>query len=322
MSKIPLPPPPGFRRIKKEFGKSKRYVYPFTDSESGYKAQLLHELFLAEEEKRWKTSKLRRIAIRLGRSRIKSCQFTPQSVRNDEALKLGITLASMHHPIFVRRNPLDQVFEHMRHQPRYFMKIDIADAFRCVYPGFHESFFRPVVGSSDDLFQLAQRGEEKQWDGWPFFHSGENGLIQGAPSSPILFERACASSGLDKLLRDTANANNAVVTRYVDDIVFSRLPWDDRPFGKRVYKTLCNRIQSCGFKLSRGKSRRSVDTQNESLKFLGVAVYRNRVKVNPAFFARMAQTGFWSEGHQSWIDQIEDLQQLLWMVRNNKRAGD
>lgn len=315
MSKKPLPPPPGFMRQKKFLGSSKRYVYPFTDSADGRCAQMLHESFLREEEERWRKSRLRQIAIRLGTQAIQSKQQRIQSVHTDEAVGIGMTIASTHYPLFHRRNVLDQVWEHMRRQPRYFMKIDIADAFGCVYPGFHEKFPRPAVGIAEDLFVWAQGGSHEDWNGWPFFHPGTGGLIQGAPSSSLLFENACAVSGLDRLLRETAQANNATVTRYVDDIVFSRNPQDDRPFGDRIYKTLKKRIAACGFDVNEGKSRR-VDTRFKPIEFLGVRVLRNRIKVRPAFFERLGAHGFMNDGHLGWLEQIDQTRDLLWLTRN------
>jgi len=315
MSKKPLPPPPGFRREKKVFGTSKRYVYPFADSDAGKRARQLHGEFMVEEEKRWEHSKLRRVAIRLGTQTIQSRQHTPQAVRNDEAIGLGMTIASTYHPLFQRRYVLHQVWEHMRHQPRYFMKIDIADAFGCVHPGFHENFPRPTVEVTQNLFDWADHGSSEDWDGWPFFHRGTGGLIQGAPSSSLLFEKACALSGLDQLLRETAKSHNATVTRYVDDIVFSRKPWDDRPFANRMYKTLKKKIMSCGFVVNEHKSRR-VDTRFQPIEFLGVRVLRNRAKVRPAFFDRLGAQGFLKQGHLDWLDQIDQHRDLLWLERN------
>jgi hypothetical protein len=284
-------------------------------SDAGKRAQQLHEEFMAEEEKRWENSKLRRVAIKLGTQAIQSRQHTPQAVRNDEAIGLGMTIASTYYPLFQRRYVLHQVWEHMRHQPRYFIKIDIADAFGCVYPGFHKKFPRPTVGVALDLFDWADHRPSEDWDGWPFFHPGTGGLIQGAPSSSLLFEKACALSGLDQLLRETAKAHNATVTRYADDMVFSRHPWDDRPFGDRVYKTLKKKIASCGFVVNEHKSRR-VDTRFQPIEFLGVRVLRNRARVRPAFFERLGAQGFLNQGHLGWLDQIDQYRDLLWLERN------
>jgi hypothetical protein len=317
VSKTLLPPPPGFRRQKKTFGNgSVRYVYPFLDTLLGHEAAAIHAGYLKAYDEYWKSSKLRRLAIKQGKEWLgeeRLFRVVPADVphvslqqvharRQREAFQVGINLLSFRHPIFIRRNPLDLVFEHLQHNPRYYLKIDLKDAFGSVYPGFHPLF--PTVTKEED-------GYECEWTGWPFFHPGTQGLIQGAPASPLIFEQACRVVGLDQLIRETAKAGGATVTRYVDDIVFSRR----EPFGDRFYRTLRERIKALGFLINQEKSGR-FDTRWHAIEFLGVSVYRNRITPRPSFFDRLKEVGTVTDGHLAWIDQVNQLNIRLAACRN------
>ncbi len=312
MSKKQLPPPPGFRRQKKTFGAGTiRYVYPFSDTEPGKEASSIHEAYLSEYQEMWQRSKLRRLAIKRGKEALgeeglylvtlpemdKEALRQVYAKRQHEAFQIGINLLSYDYPIFMRRNPLDLVFEHLRNNPRYYLKLDLKGAFESVYPGFHPRF--PVVTKEEG-------GEESVWTGWPFFHPGTHGLIQGAPASPLIFEQACKAVGLDQLIRESALAAGATVTRYVDDIVFSRR----EPFGDRFCQTLRSRIEGLGFVLNVEKSRQ-FDTRWHAIEFLGVRLFRNRITLRPSFFDRLKEKGIVTDGHLSWIDQVNQLKGML-----------
>lgn len=317
MSKERLPPPPGFRRQKKTFGSGTvRYVYPFANTPLGQEAAAIHDAYLKEYDDFWRQSKMRRLAIRRGNEWFgeeglfrTSPDFLGQitlrqayAKRQLQAFQVGINLMSFLHPIFMRRNPLDLVFEHLRKNPRYYLKLDLRDAFGSVYPGFHPRFPRRAVN---------EKGEEVEgWNGWPFFHPGTHGLIQGAPASPLIFERACAVVGLDRLIRESAKAAGATVTRYVDDIVFSRR----EPFGDRFYRTLRKRIEELGFHINENKSGR-FDTRWHAIEFLGVRLYRNRITPRPAFFDRLKEIGTITEGHLAWLDRVNQLNSDLTACR-------
>jgi RNA-directed DNA polymerase len=76
-------------------------------------------------------------------------------------------------------------------------------------------------------------------------------LPQGAPTSPILANLACA--GLDLELTALANKYGGVVTRYADDIVFSAVEFD-RLQAKRVIKEITAVLAALGLKPNETKT--------------------------------------------------------------------
>ena len=184
MSQIPLPPPPGFRRLAQR-GKTKvRYVYPFCDSVKGKLAASIHEQFLLAEDVRYKDSKLRALLEKKVRQKVyaelQNLRGPAYKVKRGRVRRLAkaqvLFELSLMHPIFFRRDALDLVLEHGISGHRYYMKLDIADAFGSVYPGCHNLF--PQLYRDEAGVESFEEGEY-EWTGWPFFHPHQGGLIQG-----------------------------------------------------------------------------------------------------------------------------------------------
>lgn len=322
MSKKPLPPPPGFRRVREKDRSEPSYVYPFSTSETGIVAANIHAAFVADENQRWQNSKLKKLALRTGLKRfakeldyLRGPQYKAER-RNiyRQAASLGLFELSLIHPIFMRRDPLQQVMEHLLREHRYYMKLDIADAFGSVHLGCHTSLQPHVrtVQTGDDLFDVAEYVQT----GWPFFHPGENGLIRGAPASPLIFDAYCRESGLHRDLLTYARARGCVVTGYVDDFVFS----SHRPFGRDTFRTMRRLFAHYGFELNAKKSGR-FDTHAHPIEFLGVSLYRGKVRPRPAFFDRMNSIHAISEGRVSWMQRIESLNLEMKRYRRKLYCG-
>jgi RNA-directed DNA polymerase len=78
----------------------------------------------------------------------------------------------------------------------------------------------------------------------------ENKLTVGSPCSPIIADMICYN--MDKALTELAENNNAVYTRYVDDITFSS---DDTYFPYKCMKEIHRIINMYGFKINYSKYR-------------------------------------------------------------------
>lgn len=322
MSKVSLPPPPGFRRVREKKRSEASYVYPFAESAEGDRAAEIHSLYVTEDDARWRQSKLRRLALKEGLRQYKkelrhlrgSAYLPARREIYARARTIGMLYLSLRYPLFVRRDPLQQVLEHLVRESRYYMRLDIKDAFGSVYPGCHTSMpvVRKVQWTTDDLF--SQR--EEVWDGWPFFHRGTGGLIRGAPASPIIFNQYCAQSGFDAMLRSYAQANCCVVTRYADDVVFSSF----RPFGTGTFRTMRRRFGHFGFELNEAKSGR-FDTERHPIEFLGVSLYRGKVRPRPAFFERLDSIESLTEGRLGWLERVENLNVEMKQFRRKLYCG-
>ena len=106
-----------------------------------------------------------------------------------------------------------------------------------------------------------------------FFHeNGLGGLIQGAPSSPYLFETYCHFGGLDQALLEYCDKLGLYYSRYVDDILIS----SPRRFGKRIGPKVREMVGAYGFTLNDRKTRR-VNVFNEPLEVLGLVIRGHRI---------------------------------------------
>lgn len=92
----------------------------------------------------------------------------------------------------------------------------------------------------------------------------QGGLRFGGPASPILFNAYC-SEELDPCLLDVADAHNATVTRYADDIVLS----SRSPLSERTRKTLLHAIRLSGFEPNEKKTWYR-DLMHEAVTITGV----------------------------------------------------
>lgn len=291
----PLAPPPGFRRLAQHGPKKVRYVYDMTDSKWGRLARELHRSLLGDVEKTYEESPEYRLRQQFG------------------ALELSMEYRAKYkqrpyyHPLFYRRDPLEQVLEHLLREHRYYLKLDIEDAFGSVYPGVH-----PCLFSGD----FAGTNQSKPYHSWPFFHPGDGGLIQGAPASPALFHWYCVQSGFHRMLRETAIDHYCTVTCYMDDVVLSR----STPFGSRIVDSMRRRFSHFGFRLSEHKCGK-FDSHRHPIEFLGVSLYREKVKPRPAFYQKMTQLRAMPNfGHVEWMTRVHDLNAISAMVRRNARA--
>ena len=315
MAATPLPMPPGFGRLARHSASGKkRWVYPINeDSELGGFAAQIHQGLVEDAHGQWMGSRLRRMALWEGREALRHSLIDLAGKENKErrralnrkAVTVGMFQLSQLYPLFIRRDPLSQVLEHLQQGGRYYLKLDISDAFGSVWPGVHHCL--PLQT------KMSPEGDELVWTGWPFFHPEDGGLIQGAPSSPILFDRYCATSGFDAMLREVSKRNRFTVTRYVDDIVFS----SHTSLSIELYRKMRMRFADFGFTLNEEKSGR-FDTHKKPVQFLGVEVYRGKAKPKPEFLERIKSLMVWneegfpvSEGQASWLNRVATINAIV-----------
>ena len=311
MSQTPLPPPPGFRRLAQKSERKVRYVYPFSDSVKGLLAAKVHEQYLLAEAMRYKDSKLHALIKKKVRQKayaelqnLRGPAYKAERDRVRRLVKAQVLFElSLRYPIFFRRDALDLVLEHTISGHRYYMKLDIADAFGSVYPGCHKLF--PQIYRNEAGEETLEKAEQ-EWTGWPFFHPYQGGLIQGAPSSSHIFDQYCHEVGFDTTLRSHARLHGWRVTRYVDDIVFS----SPKPFSRQHFKTLRRLFAHYNFSLNETKSGR-FDTHRKPIEFLGVSLYRNKVRPAKSFFERLKQSAVVRQGHLHWLARIHDVDSVL-----------
>ena len=311
MSQTPLPPPPGFRRLAQRGTTRVRYVYQFSDSVKGQLAAGIHEDFLSTEDVRFRCSRFHALVEKKVRARVypllqkaKGSENKSRRFKIRRLVRAQVLFeSSLLYPIFSRRDALDLVLEHVISGHRYYMKLDIADAFGSVYPGCHDLF--PQVYKDETGVESFEESVY-EWTGWPFFHPHQGGLIQGAPSSPHIFDQYCHEVGFDTALRSHARLHGWRVTRYVDDIVFS----SPVPFSRQHFKTLRRLFAHYNFSLNETKSGR-FDTHRKPIEFLGVSLYRNKVRPAQSFFERLKQSAFVRQGHLDWLARIQDVDSVL-----------
>lgn len=143
-------------------------------------------------------------------------------------------------------------------QRRYVVNIDIQDFFPSIsYVQVSSIFGR--CGFTDEVVQMLTalctlRGE----------------LPQGAPTSPRLADLVFAEA--DLLLRQIASENEAIYTRYADDLTFS----SDRRPSPRLVTGVVRALEICGFKLNHEKTR--ITGPGEARRVTGFVV---NAKVHP-----------------------------------------
>lgn len=169
------------------------------------------------------------------------------------------------HPLTFH-DPLVEVRRHLELGHRYFFKTDLTSAFDQVTA---ERLHAVLRARGMHLSWLAPR----QY----FFHEGgRGGLIQGAPSSPYLFETYCRYGGLDRDLYEYCDKLGFHYSRYVDDILIS----SPRILGKRIGPSVREAVAKYGFELSDKKTKR-VDVYTEPLEVLGYVIQGSRIDPGP-----------------------------------------
>lgn len=329
MSTKKLPPPPGFRmrQVPKASGGFRR-VYPYA-REKRYRTlegwQMDHGLLHSYTEGYWrqKAQKMHAAMLRHVRERLRQATAAYKALPEDwrwkrDDMELRKIFQQVEDEYFreVRfRAPLECVKDHLIWGAGpYFMKLDIEDAFDSVsYKNFiqfvNDDWMRWTDGHPREI-PLAGR----IYHGWPFFHRGDGGLIQGAPTSPYLFERYCLISGLDDWLRTYAWSRGYTITRYVDDIVIS----SRQPFGVRVKRTIREAfLEEWGFRLNENKCMK-VDTRRSPMEFLGVSLYQNAVTPNRKFWRGVEKHGM-TKGRKRWLDQVLALNELVMVPETKKK---
>lgn len=187
------------------------------------------------------------------------------------------------------------VMSHIQKEHRYFFSTDLVSAFDHVTA-------KRLTGA------LAWRGIRLGWltPREYFFHEmGSGGLIQGAPSSPYLFETYCRFGGLDRDLMEYCDKLGFHYTRYIDDILIS----SSRPLGRRIGPKVRTIVDKYGFSLSDRKTKR-VDVRSEPLEVLGFVIRGNRIDPSDGTMQKLFENDLPEQSRTGvfrWRRQVREL---------------
>jgi hypothetical protein len=150
-------------------------------------------------------------------------------------------------------------------QYEFIVEVDIKDAFGSVDVTYARSLFEGVV----------------QWSGEPayFFHR-ENGLIQGANASPLLFELYCNLT-IDKELVEYCAKRDIGYVRYVDNLFFL----SHKPMPKSMRKVFRKIVRRHAFEPNVSKDQ-VVAIWKRKFHVLGTTMHRDGVRVTSDFYNR------------------------------------
>lgn len=144
----------------------------------------------------------------------------------------------------------------------FFLKMDIKDAFGSIRYKRVKNFVS-IVPTTRDLF---------------FHECDSNGLIQGSPASPFIFEKYCNDT-IDLELKKFCKKINIKYTRYRDDLIFS----SRKCFSKKTRKILRNIIRGSYFSLNEKKDKVVFVGKGKSLEVLGLVIQKNRADISNSF---------------------------------------
>lgn len=198
---------------------------------------------------------------------------------------------------------LSCVGKHLQNDSRYYLKLDMSDAYGNV----------DTKRLTQLLVEKAGNAAEDVANG--FFHPN-GGIIQGAPASPYLFEFYCRESGLDDALRayqeqisaTPGHDGDLILTRYMDDIVVSR---KGPAFGKKkaVARAFEKILTAHGFPANAEK-REVVDTEEGTVLVLGVAIHNGVAEPKFNHFKAVRDKGNPDDvrdGVEAWMRQVRAL---------------
>lgn len=185
----------------------------------------------------------------------------------------------------------------------WLLKLDIHDFFesiseRSVYRVFRKIGYQPLVAfelarlctrpwvAPPDNRVEARRVPNYRKRGIDFYQRAFTGYLpQGAPTSPMLSNLACAR--LDERLSAFAQREHLVYTRYSDDLTFSGTARSfDRPRAQRLVDEVRDLLLKDGFHLHEGKV--SMVPPGARKTVLGLLVDRREPRLSPDWRARLA----------------------------------
>ena len=168
-----------------------------------------------------------------------------------------------------------------------------------------------------DVFYLRKTLEGiVHWNGEErFFFHKENGLIQGANASPLLFQLFCSVT-IDQELLDYCEPRNITFTRYVDDLLFS----SQRSIPRSARKVIRKLITKHGLVINPKKDK-VFSLWSKEIKLLGILLRTNTVRVTPEFltgyldFKTLYLDGDTSlqnsvRGMEDWIRYVQRINKL------------
>lgn len=157
-----------------------------------------------------------------------------------------------------------------------FYMIDIKDAFSAVNLDTLRDIVREQLPSTDQTAPFAVEEFIDDWVDMPNI----NGLPQGAPTSPYLFNLYCNAT-IDPAIGELADERGHTYTRYLDDLTLS----SKRPIGRYDREAVRATLDSAGFELSTHKTKRHT-LGPHAVSITGVSIYPGetprRIQPGPA----------------------------------------
>ncbi len=183
-------------------------------------------------------------------------------------------------------------------------KLHFQNACLCVKPHLKQRFLLKVdiKNAFDSVTEIiANRFADVYFENQEYFFHENGGLIQGAPSSPVIFHLYCREM-LDPNLTFFCKQNRLLITRYVDDILIS----SHNPISKEVRFSISEIIKQANFVLNRNKTL-YVDNKFQSLVFVGIRIFNHEVRPEDSFLKKLQKTSKKDtsyRGLKNWETQI------------------
>lgn len=142
------------------------------------------------------------------------------------------------------------------------------------------------------------------------------GLMQGMPSSPLLFNLACRR--MDFRLREVASRHFLEYTRWLDDLTFSA-PKTEGPIGKAKRTQIREAVENAGWTINHRKSRHH-SLANGPVTITGISLYPSgHWRLSPKLVGRV-KAGF--DAFEEAIDNGEPTDTQIGSLHGHKGIVD
>jgi RNA-directed DNA polymerase len=222
------------------------------------------------------------------------CVPHPQLMRVQRWIAQNVLqVTPLHHASFAFSKGRDLVASATKHAgAKWLVKMDVRHFFESVFEDAVYWVFRSMGYGALLSFQMARictrlpdhsRGDPRsllgRGGGYPYRRHSKGHLPQGAPTSPMLANRAVEA--LDHRLESLATSSGWTYTRYADDLAFSRTTTSSRAEAVRLIKKAERALIMSGLESHRQKA--TVVPPGSRKVLLGLLVDRDSPNLTKAF---------------------------------------